>query len=359
MKKIFYIILFLCTVFFCSQIFANTYIEKDILGHTVKVIKYDLWSDLYDFEIGITQDATDIRSLMVNYGWVTAINGVFFCPKDYTACWNKSYTINERYINWEKIATYESTWDRVVFGFNIDEKPLLFQTDKINSERESEIYQGFANFPLLMKNGNNMVEFYHDVWLIDNKMLAEIPRNFICNNKEKTEIHFGLVYNISLDELPVILEQLWCSDALNLDAGWSVAFVYNWAYIAWPWRDILDGIIIKRKWLNIWEIEDKAKKLSRQIDDIISSKMSLDKQITTLRSLDNRLNEIRKKVYGKYTSNIINELGESVWYQIEIDGLQWLTNIYLINSLQLSLREVRKSKIDELYEINKFLKTIE
>ncbi len=359
MKKIFNIIVFIFFSCFLSQTFANTYIERYILGHTVKVIEYDLSSDIYDFEIVATQDAMDMRSLMLDNAWITAINGVFFCPDDYTACWNKSYTINERYIKGEKISTYKSTWDRVVFGFDKENKSLLFQTDTINKERESEIYQGFANFPLLMQDWNNMVEVYHDKWLIDKKMLVKIPRNFICTNKEKQRLYFGLVYNISLDKLPVILERLGCSDALNLDAWASTAFVYNGAYVAWPGRNILDGVIMKRKWLDVEEIEEKAKRLSRKIDDIITKNMSLDKQISILWSLDRRLREIRKEVYKKYTTQTINQWNVNIWYEIEVDSLKGLENIYLINALQYHLREVKKSKIDELYEINKFLKTLE
>ena len=359
MKKIFYIIVFIFVSCFLSQTFANTYIERYILGHTVKVIEYDLSSDIYDFEIVATQDANDMRSLVLENNGFTGINGVFFCPDDYTQCGDKSYTINERYIKWEKISTYKSTWDRVVFGFDKQNKSLLFQTDRINTERELEIYQGFANFPLLMQDWNNVVEFYHDKWLIDKKMLVKIPRNFICTNKEKTKMYFGLVYDISLDRIPVILERLWCSDALNLDAGWSTAFVYNWGYVAWPGRDILDGIVIKRKWFDVSVIEDKAKKLSRKIDDIITDTMSLDKQISILWSLDTKLKQIRKNIYNKYTTETINQWNVNIWYEIEISSLKWLQDIYLINALQYHLREVKKSKVDELYEINKFLKTLE
>ncbi len=359
MRNIFLIILIFGVSIFSAPVFGNTYIERYILGHTVKVIEYDLSSDMYDFAIVATDEATDMRSLALDNNSFTGINGVFFCPDDYTACGNKSYTINERYIAWEKIATYKSTWDRVVFGFDTENTPLLFQTDQINAERESEIYQGFANFPLLMRDWDNMVESYHDVWLIDAKMLAEIPRNFICSSADKTHIYFGLVYDISLDRLPVILERLGCSDALNLDAWWSTAFVYNWWYVAWPGRDILDGIVIQRKWLDVNQVEDKAKKLSRKIDDIISSSMSLDKQISILWSLDTRLKQIRKNVYKKYTTETINQWNVNIWYQIELNDLKWLEDIYLINALQYHLREVKKSKLDELYEINRFLKTIE
>jgi len=359
MKKIFYIILLIFISCFISQAFWNTYIERYILGHTVKVIQYDLSSDIYEFEIWVTQDATDIRSLMMNYNWVTAINGVFFCPNDYTACGDTSHTINERYVKWEKISTYKSTWDRVVFALDKGKEPFLFQTDKINPEREEDIYQGFANFPLLMRDWDNLVESYHDLWLIDAKMLAKIPRNFICTNKEKTHIYFGLVYNISLDRMPVVLERLGCSDALNLDAGWSTAFLYNWWYVAGPGRDILDGIIIKRKWLDTEAIEEKAMKLSRKIDDIITDSMSLERQISILWSLDRKLREIRKNIYKKYTTETINQWNVNIWYEIEINSLKWLQDVYLVNALQYHLKEVRKSKVDELYEINKFLKTIE
>jgi len=69
---------------------------------------------------------------MWEVGWITWVNWVFECPKDYSACGSKNYTINERYVNWEKRATYKSTWDRVVFAWDKNKNPLgAYLTDEV------------------------------------------------------------------------------------------------------------------------------------------------------------------------------------------------------------------------------------
>ena len=74
---------------------------------------------------------------MNKYNWVTAVNWIYFCPKDYSECENKDFTINERYINWKKIATYDDTWERVVFALDKDNKPI---TDTIKHTFNGKTY---------------------------------------------------------------------------------------------------------------------------------------------------------------------------------------------------------------------------
>lgn len=112
---------------------ANTLIERTIDWYKAKIIEYETDSEIYDIKIWVhPKDWWTLRSIM-NWVWlITWVNGVFECPKDYASCWWKTYTINERYVNWQKRWVYKSTWDRVVFGWNKDIKPFLFQTDKIS-----------------------------------------------------------------------------------------------------------------------------------------------------------------------------------------------------------------------------------
>jgi hypothetical protein len=69
-----------------------------------------------------------------------------------------------------------------------------------------------------LKDGENMLEYWYDSYLIDFKMKDSMLRNFICNDKEKKHIYFGLIYNVTVDEEIPILTKIGCYDALNLDA---------------------------------------------------------------------------------------------------------------------------------------------
>ncbi len=343
MKKYFF--LFVLIFLFPSHTFANTFLQTKIDGITLKVIQYDLSSENYELKVWVSDTATTLENLMLDNNWISAVNGIFFCPSDYSECKWTSFTINERYVQGEKIAFYDDTGERVVYWWNKNKEPMLFQTGKINADKENEIFEGFANFPLLMKDWENMLEHYYDVGLIDKKMRAVSTRNFVCNDEKKENIYFWLVYGVSLDDLITVLSKFWCYDALNLDAWKSTAFIYNGRYLVWPQRNILDGLIIERKWLNVKEINEEAKKLSQKILSKINKK-SLETKLTLLENIDKKLTDARGIIYTKYSNDIYDDNQSIVWYKIEIENLNILKKLYTINALQ----NYNKTQIQKIKE---------
>ena len=85
MKKILLTILFLASTFSVAS--ANNYIENTFEWKKMKVFEYNIGSSEYKLKVGVNPDyeATSLRELMEKYNWVSAINWVFFCPKDYRA----------------------------------------------------------------------------------------------------------------------------------------------------------------------------------------------------------------------------------------------------------------------------------
>lgn len=362
MKKIIFLVLILIP----NLTLANTYIEKKINGYTFKVIQYDLTSQDYEIKVVKTDDATNLWNLMKQNNALTWVNGVFFCPTDYSWCnTNKSFTDNERYIAGEKYATYLTTWDRAVFGWDINKKPFIYQSGKINMDFESEIYYWLGNYPLLLNEWKNMLEEYWEKWLIDGKMKAKWTRNFICSDEKKENIFFGLVYDATLEEATSALRNFWCYDALNLDAWLSTVFMYNNRYLVWPQkRDILDAVVIERKWLNISEIstiwENITKILLQDIEK--RSKKSLEKTDTYLTSYMNGLESIRKKAYEKYSSDIyeVNFVGEldKVGYRIDSPNLKHLKLITLINEVFENLKKLRSEVREKITQEQQTLEII-
>jgi len=299
----------------------------------MKVIQYNLDSWDYELRVWVSDSALSLDELTLQYDALSWVNGVFFCPSDYSECNWYSFTINERYIQGDKIGIYEDTGERVVYGWTEENYPLLFQTGKINADKESLIFEGFANYPLLLKDGENMLEHYYDYGLIDIKMRTKWTRNFICNDEKKGNIYFWLVYNVNLDELAHTLREFWCYDALNLDAGKSTAFIYNGRYLVWPWRDILDGLLIVRRDLKTSEIDEKARLLSERIFEIISEGRTLKKRFLLLEKLDERLALLRQKIYEKNSEDLF-DWEENIGYKIDITNIKTLEKVYLINALQ-------------------------
>jgi len=287
---------------------ANTLIERTIDWYKAKIIEYNTDSKNYDIKIWVhPKDWGSLRSIMNWVWWITWVNWVFECPKDYASCWWKTYTINERYVNWEKRWVYKSTWDRVVFWWDKNIKPFLFQTDKINKGKEKNIFEWFANHPLLLKDWISQTYIYHEKGLIDYKMKAKATKNFICSNKKGNKIFFGLVYGIDIDALANTLKIIWCYNAINLDAGYSTSFIYNGKYITGPKREILDWVFIVPKNIDTLKIDKKAKNTMTVLLDKISDK-DINQKIKELEKLNNLLNKLSINFYNNHKENVIENI---------------------------------------------------
>jgi len=329
---------------------ANTYIEKNIKWHTIKAISYDVWSDKYELEIAVSQNSISLREMLESNNAITWINWVFFCPKSYKECNWETFTINERYVKWEKIWKYDSTWDRVVFGWDKNENVFLFQTDKINKEKENDIYFGFANHPLLLEEWIPRTIDYWEKWLISPNMKTKQTRNFICNNKDNSNIFFWTVSNASIDELTEVLQLFWCYNALNLDAWWSLAYIYNSRYIAGPGREILDWVIIKRKWLDVKKIQKASKTIAMEILKTTKWKSNQEK-IKEINNFIDKLSRYRNKIYSMNSYDILDENNEKIWYKLQMDDIESLFIINTINLSQSYLLEIRNILIKYI-EVN-------
>lgn len=349
MKKIVCIIILL----FPFNSYWNSFIERKINWYTIKVIEYNLSSNNYEIKVVKTDDAKSLWSLLEENNAISWINWVFFCPVDYDWCnTTKSFTDNERYIAWEKFASYLTTWDRAVFWWTKDKKPFIYQSWKINIDDEDKIYYWLWNYPLLLNEWKNSLEYYYDAWLIFSKLKYKSTKNFICSDKEKKNIYFWLVFEVTIDELVNVLSSFWCRDALNLDAWLSTAFMYNWKYLIWPQdRDILDAVAIERIWFDVKKNLEVSNKISEILikKSLDKSKNDKEKQIKYLENYIKQLTKLVWKIYNKYSVNIIetNTLVweiEKVWYKIEINDLKTLKIIYLLNKIRFNL----KLKIKEL-----------
>ena len=318
---------------------ANTFTSTEISGLKMQYITYNVWSDDYTLKVAVSEKATTLTSLARDYNGISGINGAFFCPADYSACWGVSHTINERFVNGEDLSFYTDTGDRAIFWWDSDGVPLLHQTGKINPDDREGIYEWLWNFPILFADGKNMVEIYHDNWLYDNKMKAALPRNFICSNKEKDWIIFGRTHSTSLDSLAPVLFELWCWDALNLDAGNSSKFIYNWRDLISSGRDILDGVVVEHKDINVREIESN-------IDHIMTiltpqfKKLRKSKALTQLDTIMKRISYLRNEIYDTHSQDIFDSSGINIGYTLDVKDAKSLKQVYNLNILEKKINHL-------------------
>ena len=342
MKKIFILLVFFG---FYNQLFANTFIEQKIDWYNFRVIKYDINSKLYDFKVAISNSGDTLNQILKDNNWISWINWAFFCPKDYSMCKDRPNTTNnERYVKWEKFWISYDTWNRVVFAIDKDNIPFLFQSYLINKDREEDIYYWLSNWPLLLQDWIPQTEKYWELGLIDNKMKVFWRRNFICSDELNKNIYFWFVDFVDIDTLAVVLKKFWCHNAINLDAWLSSAMIYNWRYLIWPWRDIIESVFISPKNLNLDKLDKSVKKVLINILKSIQ-KYDLDKKILALEKIDNDIIKYRKQFYNLNSVELFEEKDWELiknWYEINIDTNNKLVQIYVINNLWEYINEMIK-----------------
>lgn len=338
MKKII-LVFFLSTL--PSMVFWNAFTEVEIWDITLKYISYDISSDIYNIKVWISEDAVTLSELSLEYNGISAINGVFFCPEDYSQCNGLNYTINERFIDGEDLSFYTNTGERWIFWWTEEWTPFIHKTEEINPNFRDFIYEWLWNFPILLENGEYMLDHYIDIGLYDKKMSVSAPRHFICSNHEKTHIYIGRSSGTSLEWLTPALYKIGCWDALNLDAGKSSHFNYNWQEIVKWSRKVIDGIVIQRTDLDILSIENNTN-LSMQKISTYTSKYP---QVTQLKILDILLDYIsktRSDIYKQYSVDNYDINWDYIWYTVDITSLSELRKVYTLNILE--------TKIQKLYQ---------
>lgn len=331
-----------------NSTFANNFIDKTIDWYRFRVLWIDTRAEEFEFKVGVNLDhsATPLRDLLEKSNWISAVNWVFFCPADYKECWGQDFTENERYYQWYRIGPNNVTGNRVVFAIDKDGSPFIYQTDKINVWREHQIYYWLANFPLLLWNWESMYDEYEELWLIDYKMKAKMQRNFICHDETRRFIYTWYISAIELQKLPEVLKKFGCYNALNLDAWASSSLIYNWRQVLWPWRDILDGIVIERKWLDTSIIRENVDQALNKF----RKKVSLQPYNSSLIIIDKvteALDEMRIDMYEKYSFNTFWPDWKKNWYEIYVKDLEALTFLYTINYMNKELYYIRKELIAE------------
>lgn len=324
---------------------AVTFSELSIQWHKVYVIEYPTSSSNYDIQFVVTDKQTALKDILAKYNGIIGINGIFFCPSDYTWCNTQTgYTDNERYIEGEKYATYDSTSHRVVFWWTKEKIPFIFQTDMINEDKEHLIWNGFSNYPLILFEWKNFLEYYYDLGLIDEKMTRKWTRNFICYTKSKEKILFWFVFRATMDDMVPVLLELGCYDALNLDAWKSTAFILNNTYLLWPGRGILDAIILVHKKIDTKSINTKSQEIASLLIASIEKKTNDNtKRIHLIERMIAFLTKHIQSLYDAHKTEVYSTNNVSLWFQIRLDNTKMVKTILILENLKEYLQQYKQT----------------
>jgi len=248
----------LAFLFVFSFLFPSVFAAQERLttaSHDVIKVTLD-WT--HKFVVNVVQNGNQpksVKTLMDEVGWVSAINGAFF------DAYSKEKSSDMIAIsNWLKRAVYwDDMWEtRALFWFQPDWTPLLVTNSTrswdnnisnwVNSEF-SKIQYGLSMHVLLINWVN--VSYNNSEMNNDKKQWGAATKEFICSTQDKSTVYFWRVFNVTFMWLAEYIQRTFnCYDAIQLDAWYSTAIYFEWEKIAWPWRDVMDAIVV---------VEDRTK----------------------------------------------------------------------------------------------------
>lgn len=195
--------------------------------------------------------AKTVKELMDDMWWITAINWAFFCPNEAAYSWCEPNTSDfMRIMDWNLYATYwQDVWAwRSLIWFDYNWTPQAINRwweSWINGQR---ITPGLSQIRYWL----NMYTLIYQ-WSVqrlspmntDSKQSRADTKQFMCFTQDKQTVYFWAVYSIAFNRLWDYLKETFnCYNAIQLDSGWSRAMIYNNQYIAWPWRRVMDAIVV-------------------------------------------------------------------------------------------------------------------
>lgn len=297
-KKIFVIISFLFILFW---IYSDTsaylqYIDRKIWDYNVQLFKIILdWNNYIVSSISQTGDS--LKNLVNKVHGVAGINGAYFMPKDYW--FEKNDTNADRVFEWKQYFKFNGDfWARGMFWFKKSWEPLFIVNNEwyagekweYNEDKINQLYYWISNHPILLLKGEDVL--YKSESLIDKKMEAKWPKNFICSRKNKVEILMGSVHNITIYELVDYLKNtLKCYNAILLDSWASRWIFYNWKYIKKHRRPIMDAFVVVDKSHYNWDKTSWYKKY------LPKKNKTINKYKILANKIDNKIIEIVNKKF--------------------------------------------------------------
>ncbi len=325
MKKIFlWLILFVIT----SQASAYEYSRKtystSIWDYQIRLFKLDLAGD-DRLVVWVSDKWESLESLVKRYNWKAALNWTYFCPEYYPECHGKNFSNADRISYWEDFSRWTDTWERYVFAIDKDYMSFFFNTSNYNTDMRKDIYMWIWNHPLVLLEWQNNLEHYYDVGLIDKKMPSTWAKTFVCTIKDSKKVYMWIVYSARMDDLPTILSDIWCYNALNLDAWRSTALYNNWEYYVWPGRDIMDALIITDR---AWDEKNKKivatarnykRELMSKIDTLTQDKSQkqtiIQKVVDKIDVLADKSFAIKKTLLTLLKNDLMKEMWENLAYR--------------------------------------------
>lgn len=221
-------------------------VKTEIGTYTIAIVAADLNSTRVIIDTASDNTCTNncpVMSLgdyVARSGAFAGINGSYFCPAEYPSCAGKTNSFDTLLMNKNKVYfnSDNNVYSNVpvaIFGSGF----ARFIGASSGWGRDTSVDGVIANQPLLLSGGN--IAFGGGS---DPKQGSKGTRSFV-GNKGST-VYIGVIYNVTVAEMPYVLKALGLENALNLDSGGSTAL---WAggYKAGPGRNIPNAVLFVRR----------------------------------------------------------------------------------------------------------------
>lgn len=247
--------------FFCCVLFVGyssayiSHIGWMVAGKSISLIKVipDTTHTLITVR---SQSWTTLSNLVSSVGGIAGVNGAYFCPASYLACWGKNTSDANVIVSWKAYFSYGlDLGARWMFGINSSWNIefvlnnlwyVSWITKNFNVLWLAKIQYWIANFPVLALSGKNVLG--ESSSLLDIKMKTRSRKSFICVKKDLKTIVMWSVGSITMDEFaPYIIANFSCFHAINLDAWGSLWMIYDKKVIMKPGRFIMDAFVVIKK----------------------------------------------------------------------------------------------------------------
>ena len=228
----------------------SSYSHTTLNGHTADIMTFNLSSGhirvmmdtANDTDCADSCNVQSVGSFVQQDHGFAGINGSYFCPTAYGAsCAGKT---NSFY--WKE---YNSRVQRMINPTNTlgEQDPFMVFTSSghvtllphwVDYPSAGPIYAGFSCTPLLLYNGQNIV----NTGTLDNKQLtAYISRGAIALKGQT--LYVVTVQGATVPDLAQALVTLGVDSAINSDAGGSSGMYYNGSYRLGPGRAVPNALV--------------------------------------------------------------------------------------------------------------------
>lgn len=209
-------------------------IKMNLSGVTIKTVG----GNTNDCDNNCT--AKPLAQYVSENGAYAGMHGTYFCPPDYAQCAGKTYSYDYPLFDsntktWRNQAALK--WNNL--GLMTFNGKSLGYAGANKSYPGSGLTAGISNFPMLVQNGDIVVDSYS---LDSYQATAKGARGAI--GTDNNNVYLAIASGATVPDMAYIMKALGATNALNLDGGGSSAMYIGGSYKVGPGRALPNAIVL-------------------------------------------------------------------------------------------------------------------